>query len=425
MRVLWFTNAPLPAAQIRQGITPGGSGQWMTCLLDHLLRNGGVEVDVVTAHPGLKEDEFSANGVRHVVIAQPRFDSIFEARQRDLDRCVELVQRLNPDLVHVHGSERFFGLLATREMIKVPALISIQGLVDACLPVFFGSLSPREIWESETWFEVATRRGLLWRYRDYLKGAALGREILANGKAFMGRTDWDRAHLASVNPGAAYFHGDEILRPQFYGPRWELNACDRHSVIFTNAGSEPRRGIEVLVDAMQIVRREFPDAELRLAGTLGNRRGYDRFLRRRIVQAGLENSIRYLGFLNADQMVEQLRCAHAFALPSFMENSSNSLCEAMLAGLPCAASYAGGIPSLIDHERTGLMFPAGDAPLLAESIQRIFRDDELASCLGRSARAAASERHAPARIVAQVMQAYETLAGSSQGVQHVSYSESR
>ena len=434
MRVLWFTNGALPPALIRQGLAPAGSGQWMTCLLDHMVRAGGVEIDVATAHPGLRDDEFSEGGVRYVVFGQPRYESIFEARRRDIERCVRLVENTNPDLVHIHGSERFFGLLAARGLIRPPALISIQGLVDACLPIFFGSLSAREIWQSEALVEIATRRGLLWRYRDYSKGAELGREILANGKAFMGRTEWDRAHLRSANPSAVYYYGGEILRPQFSGPRWDLDSCDRYSVIFTNAGSEPRRGVEVLVDAMQVVRREFPEAELRLAGTLGERRAYDRFLRRRIADAGLEKSIHYLGYLNAAQMAEQLRRAHVFVQPSFMENSSNSLCEAMQSGLPCVATHAGGIPSLIDHGRTGLMIPPGDAPLLAESIAKIFRDRDLAVHLGRSARAEASQRHQPDRVVAQVMYAYRDLTGAApasgpnlqgKNFQHVSYTESR
>jgi|SRR5579883_1920171 len=423
MRVLWFANAPLPAVQIHRGEAPAGSGQWMTCLLDQLVQVAGVQMEVATAHPGLDDDEFHADGVRYFVFGQPRFESIFEARKRDLDRCVSLVAERKPDVVHIHGSERFFGLMAARKLIDVPALISIQGLVDECLPVFFGALSPAEIWRSQGLVELATRRGHFWRYRDYLKGAKLGREILANAKAFMGRTAWDRAHLSSVNPAAVYYHGDELLRPQFSKGAWNLDKCERHSVIFTNGGSEPRRGLEVLIGAMRIVLREFPDAQLRLAGTLGNRRSYERFVHRRISDAGLDGAVRHLGYLNADRMAEELQRAHVFAMPSFLENSSNSLCEAMQVGMPCVASYTGGIPSLLDEGWSGLMFPPGDSAMLAAAICRIFRSDDLAARLGESARTAASERHSPARVVAQVMNAYHDLVSGLEsanfiGVQH-------
>jgi glycosyltransferase involved in cell wall biosynthesis len=294
--------------------------------------------------------------------------------------------------------------------------------------VFFGALTPAEIWKSQGLIELATRRGHFWRYRDYLKGARLGREILANANAFMGRTAWDRAHLASVNPTAAYYHGDELLRPQFSDAPWQVGRCERHSVIFTNSGSYPRRGMEVLIHAMQIVRRDFPRAALRLAGALGHRGAYDRFVHRMIADAGLAGSVEHLGYLGAAEMAQQLRRSHVFAQPSFVENGSNSLSEAMQVGVPCIAAFTGGMTTTIVIERTGLMFPPGDAAMLAQAIARIFRDDHLATRLGQAARASASVRHDPARVVAQVMRAYRDLAGDAQsgeGVQHVTCSQSR
>ena len=110
-------------------------------------------------------------------------------------------------------------------------------------------------------------------------------------------------------------------------------------------------------------------------------------------------------------MASELCRSHVFAISSYIENSPNSLCEAMQVGLPCVASYAGGIPSLVEQRRTGLLFPVGDAPLLADSIMRIFRDDGLACRLGAAARAEASERHAPERVLSQLLDAYNNVIG--------------
>ena len=400
----------------------------MSCLLDELIGVPGLQIEAATVYPGLDDDDFRDGPVRYFVFGQPRFESIFEARKRDLDRCVSLVAERKPDLVHIHGSERLFGLMPARRLIDPPALISIQGLVDTCLAVFFGALTPTEIWKSQGLFELATKRGHFWRYRDYMKGSKLGREILANAKAFMGRTAWDRAHLASVNPTASYYHGEELLRPEFSSARWDIGRCDRHSVIFTNSGAYPRRGMEVLIRAMPIVRRDFPDATIRLAGTLGRRSAYDRFVHRMVEDAGLGGSVEHLGYLSSEQMAEQLRRSHVFVQPSYVENGSNSLSEAMQVGSPCIAAYAGGMTTTLDHERTGLMFPPGDAAMLAAAIIRVFRDDELAVQLGQAARATASERHSPSRVVAQVMHAYRELSASLEsieGVPHVSCAESR
>jgi len=389
----------------------------MSTLLEELVQAPGIQVDVVTAHPGLHDDEFEAGGVKYFVIGQPRYQSIFHFRKRELERCAEIVRERNPDLVHIHGSERFFGLLAARKLISMPCLISVQGLVGAYLPTFFGALSLKELWRSQRVLEIATRRGLLWRYREWVCGARQEDEILTRAEAFMGRTEWDRAHVRSVNLAANYYDVGEVLRPAFREHRWGVHQCERHTVIFTNAG-EPRRGTEILLRAIRMVRREFPDAKLRLAGQVGKRRGYDRFLRQMIAENGLSEAVEFLGYLDGPAMAQELCRAHVFATSSYIENSPNSLCEAMQVGLPCVATYAGGIPSLLEHGRTGLLFPTGDAPLLADMILRIFRDDSLACRLGRAARATASERHAPQRVLSQLLYAYNDVIANGHETYH-------
>ena len=404
---MWFTNDPLPIVAVHAGRKASVSGAWMPSLLHHLSRTPGIHVDVVSAHRGT-DYHFQAEEVDYFVISQPRFQSFFSCTKRDLEKCLALVRERDPDLIHVHGTERFYGLISARKLTPKPSVISLQGLLGACIPNFFGALSVRDLWRSERLVELATRRGLLWRYRDYLLGAGREREILAGAKAFMGRTEWDRAQLKSINPGAKYYHVDEILRDEFEESRWDVSECERHSIIFTNAG-EPRRGVEILLCALVLIRRNFPNAKVRLAGGTGNRAGYHRFVRRMIDESGLSNSVELLGDLDASAMVKELSRAHVFATSSYIENSTNSLCEAMQVGLPCVATYVGGIPSLVEDGQTGLLFPAGDAPLLAEAIMRIFRDDDLARVLGQSARAEASRRHAPERVVSQLLEAYQDV----------------
>jgi glycosyltransferase involved in cell wall biosynthesis len=408
MRVLWFTNDPLPVVLRHMGRTPTGTGAWMPSLLENLMATPGLEIDVVSAYPGLRDLHFREDGVGYFVLGQPRFQSFFGCTKRDLAMCADLVRQQAPDLIHIHGTERFYGLLPARGLIRTPCTISIQGLLEPYLAGFFGALSTPELWRSERLAEVATRRGLLWQYRAFVAGSRQEREILAGAKAVMGRTDWDRAHVSRVNPEAKYFHVDEVLRREFKHATWDISSCEPHTIIFTNAG-EPRRGTEILLRALPMILREFPDTKLRLGGGIGDRRGYHRFLRRMIAETGLSRSVEFLGYLDSTAMADQLSRSHVFAISSYIENSPNSLCEAMQAGLPCVATFAGGIPSLVEHGRTGLLFPAGDAALLADSILRIFRSDDLAAGLGRAARASATERHDPQRIVSQLLNAYQTV----------------
>lgn len=416
MRILWFTNDPLPALNRRVGRPiASGTGHWMSSLLEYLVTMSGIEIEIATAWPGLKDDQFTDGGIKYFALGQPRLPgSYFDCRSKDLAKCADLVRERAPDLVHIHGTERFYGLLPARKLIQTPCIISIQGMLSACRDAFFGALSPAEIWKANRLIEVVSRRGLLWFYREHVRAARYEQEILAGTQSFMGRTDWDRARVKSVNPGASYYHTGELLRPVFSQCRWNAQHCRRHTVLFTKLGRAPYRGTELILKAMGIVRRQFPDVELRLADHFETRRGYDRLLQRKIVEAGLMGNVELLGYLDANQVAGELCRAHVFALASYVENSPNSLCEAMRVGVPCVATYAGGIPSLVEHRRTGLLVPPGDAQVLADTIMSIFRDDNLAIQLGRAAAADASERHAPRVVLSQVLNAYSSVLTASQ-----------
>jgi glycosyltransferase involved in cell wall biosynthesis len=231
-------------------------------------------------------------------------------------------------------------------------------------------------------------------------------EILRGTQWFTGQTDWDRAHVWSQNPRALYLRVGRVLRPEFYRGRWSVDTCQRHTIIFTNAGT-PYRDVDTLLDAVEILQPSFPDIKLRLCGYVGGRWGYQRFIARKLRRMGPK--IERLGYLAAGQLHQALLDSHVFAICSHIENESISMCEAMLLGLPCVASYAGGMPTTVSAGRGGLLFPPGDAALLADCIRRVFEDDGFASSLGQAAREEARVRHDPQRVVQEQMDAYKMI----------------
>ncbi len=84
--------------------------------------------------------------------------------------------------------------------------------------------------------------------------------------------------------------------------------------------------------------------------------------------------------------------ADIFVLPSLAEARPRSIIEAMSLGVPVVASDVGGIPSLVDHDETGLLVPAGDAVGLALAIDRLVQSPDLRARLAAAARAYAETR---------------------------------
>ena len=423
MRVMWFTNMPMPAMDKRLGIETRGSGWWMTALLELLKARGDIELGVVTACTRCEDLEFCEDGVEYFVVSQggipriariARVDGLFEKRrtERCLKKCAAIVNRWKPDLVHFHGTERFYGLIKARNLVSVPAVASIQGLLGPYAKKVFGSLSLREIIAAHRLRELLMGAGLLAQYRQYKRGARDEVKIIRSVEGILGRTDWDRAHTWSLNPQAAYYHVGEVIRGTFREVNWRIGHCHRHRIMVTNS-QMPIKGIETVLEAVGILRQTVPDVTLGVAAGLSGKSGYGRFVRRQIRKAGLSDRVELLGYLDADSLAEHLRGSHCFVIASHVENSPNSLCEAMLVGLPCVASFAGGIPSLIEDGQTGLMFPPGDSALLADRILRVFENDDLAVRLGKAARAEAMRRHDPARVVNDLIAAYQDVLADS------------
>lgn len=136
-----------------------------------------------------------------------------------------------------------------------------------------------------------------------------------------------------------------------------------------------------LLRAMALMSARVPEATLILAGE-GPLRGELERLRDELC---LGARVRFAGFVR--ERYELLGALDLFALSSKEEGMGSALLEAMAMGLPVAATAAGGIPEAVEHGRTGLLSPVGDAAALSASMERLLRDRRLAASLGEAGRA--------------------------------------
>jgi glycosyltransferase involved in cell wall biosynthesis len=176
------------------------------------------------------------------------------------------------------------------------------------------------------------------------------------------------------------------------------------------------KGIEVAVQALEIVRRSHPFVRLKIAGASSASSAHGRLLMRRLRAANLMGSVDFLGFLSSKQLAQEMLNAHIFVSASHIENSPNSLAEAMLLGMPCIATFTGGVPSMMRDGVEGLLFPRGDAVTLAALIKTLIDDDVTAERFGCQARERALRDHDPETVVNQLVQSYrEAMELSSDG----------
>jgi glycosyltransferase involved in cell wall biosynthesis len=98
--------------------------------------------------------------------------------------------------------------------------------------------------------------------------------------------------------------------------------------------------------------------------------------------------------------------ADIFVHPSHIENSPNSLCEAMLLGMPVIATAVGGVLSMLNDKQEGILIQDGDPYSMAGAVLELIANRNYAKKLGLNARSKAMEKHDPDKIANQLMTAY-------------------
>ena len=399
----------------------------MPALADALMETHQLELGIATNVPDCLWSKKQINGKTFFTIPiSKRINyqslplSIVQVYQR-------AINEFNPDIIHIHGTEYFHGLLTGRKHIECPTVISIQGIIDVCKQHYWGGISFGNLIKSRTLRDWIRIDGLIEQKFRWYRRAKWEREIFKTNMAFIGRTQWDLAHTRRMNPSARYYYCDQLLRAPFYETNWNINNINRHT-IYASSASYPLKGFHTLIKAVSLLHQEFSDITVKtpLASfyhtDIGMQRlwknlrsgGYAKYLTDLIKEEGVGDHILQLGKIDAETVAEELKKAHVFVLPSFIENSPNALAEAMLVGTPSVTSFVGGVPSMVNDGESALCFPAGDSALLAEQIRRIFLDDDLANTLSIQGRKTAIIRHSKERITKQMIKIYEDVNANAQ-----------
>lgn len=413
MKILWICN--MTPGVIRQKRTgEPSSGLWV----DHMIQDlRGTEHRLHILFPGsgtsgtvdeqLSFTPFPA-GVPHIY--RPELETVF----------AQELKREKPDVIHVWGTEYAHTFAAVNAAEKLGLLdrvvISIQGLCS----VYAGHYAegvPYGIQRRYTLRDLLRRDNIRDQAHVFALRGYYEVEALKKATHIIGRTDWDRACVYAVNPGARYHFCNETLRHPFYEGGWDYAACIPHR-IFASSCVYPVKGFHYLLQALAELKKEFPDATLAVPGKsfLGlsfkdklHQSSYHKYLAQLAAEYGLEDSIEFLGKLSPEGMKEQYLKANVFALPSTIENSPNSLGEAMLLGTPCVAADVGGVTTLMRHNAEGYVYQSTAPYMLAHFIRCVFSQKEKAGDMGASAAAHARVTHDPRKNLEDLISIYEAV----------------
>lgn len=416
MKVLWLCNM-VPSC-VRKAL--GGSaegGLWTDHVLSDLLAQGDITLRILCPWEGARAGILK-NGCSFCTFLREK-PAVVSSQQEKL--FLEELRSFRPDVIHIWGTE-FGHTLAMVEACERMGwmdrtVVGIQGL-SHYVGVHYTEGLPYAVQRGVTLRDFLRQDNLLQQQKTFLRRGENERQAIEKVHHIMGRTQWDRDCIRQWNPHAQYHFCNETLREEFYTGSWNYERCQKHR-IFTSSRLYPIKGFHYVLEALAKVLEEYPDAVLAvpgkdpLAGGLKARLrqdSYARYLGSLVKQYRLQGHVEYLGHLTAQQMKQENLKANVFVLASTVENSSNSLGEAMLLGVPCAAADVGGVTTML-HPGEGILCPSGETDLLAQAILTIFRQEAQAESMGRRASEHARKTHDPGQNLQDLLNIYRALAG--------------
>lgn len=417
MKILWLTNVPLPEATELLKIKTVPFGGWLVKTAVDLSNSNDVDLNIT--FPFISAEKIvHLRGSKIDYFAFPSKGKTNE--QNTIESFLEtIIDLVNPDLVHIFGTEYLHSLCMVRVCNQkgIKNIISIQGLTSIYANHYMAAL-PINVQLNYTFRDFLKRDNLLVQQKKFRMRGLFEINAIKETSHVLGRTIWDKACTQQINPNAKYHYCNETLREEFYKHIWSVEKCDRYS-IFTSQASYPIKGIHFVLEAMPIVLKKYPQAKLYIAGrditnssTIKDKlkiSSYGKYIKKLIKKNNLQDSVIFTGILDEKGMCNRYLKSNVFVCPSSIENSPNSLGEAMILGVPCVASYVGGVSDMLEDKVEGFLYQA-DAPyMMAHYIIKIFEDEELAIIISKNARRHALKTHDGATNTKRMIQIYEEV----------------
>ena len=380
MKILWLGNIVLPRISEELGLPKVFVGGWMVGISEKIGHD--YENELCYVFDSKSNIEGKNIFYRYYGVACNPHGSKKLGRDY-VDRLKGILLKEKPEVIHIWGTENQHSLAmveAAKEMGMIDrVVVSIQGLVSVYSKHYCAYL-PESVIHGRTLKDLI-QGNLLKRTRIFEEKGTFERETIREVKHVIGRTDWDKAITWEINPTVNYHFNNETLRDEFYSGKWSYDRAEKHS-IFVSQAHYPIKGLHLVLEAMIILKAHYSDIKLYVGGKnyynikSYRQNAYEKYILKKISENSLRDSVIFTGNLSAEEMKKQYLKCNVFVSVSSIENSPNSVGEAMLLGVPVIASRVGGVHNMLHDGEEGYLYPADEPYILAFYIKELFENIE-------------------------------------------------
>lgn len=429
MKIIWSSLVKFPPLCNADGIICPNHCGWMFSAAK-AIQQFYPEIElIVLVYSNCKHlTKRDINGIRYYEIPEPSKSytkTLSKLYSSTVEHCSQILRFEKPDVIHAHGTEYALScslLLAAEACgLRTRTAVSIQGLASIYERYIYGGIPSYLLWLNLSLLDLITFRWPPMNRSSMLNRGKLETRCIKTAQHIIGRTEWDYAHTATINKDATYHTCHEILRDTFYTGKWTLDACEKNTIFVSNC-SAALKGAHQVINALRIVKDYIPEVKLRMVGGSPYSKkwherlrfnSYQKYLLNLICHNNLLESVTFLGSLTEQEMKDEFLRCQLYILPSAIENSPNSLCEATMLGVPSLVAYRGGSTSLVREEQNIQFYCYEDVEVLAIKIIQMLSRNVRLHYGDTKTRTEALIRHNPKAVATSLHHIYETISKRS------------
>lgn len=366
MKVLWFSNKELITSIV------DSSGTWLSTMAHNLSVTPNIEIVNITEADQNDIHTKTAFGIVEYVLPKFRLNNNGLPSLSKIKIIKDIVDKECPDIIHVWGVEKYWGLLFARKyIIRYHTILDIQGVLEACDIFYKGELSLHNFLREMNAFEALYAYGFVCIQKFRMHQRVKYENEIINSFSNIGyQSKWVKNWVTYKNPTAKLFKSFISVRSEFCNSltKWEKDNLKSHITIVASGISYKR--LDVVIKAFKIIHNIYPNIRLAIVGYKPDHRGFSRYLTSLIKNYQLNEFIECHGNLQADKIIELFDKSYCSIIPSSIESYSMVLAESIAYGIPCVVSYAGAMPEFQTKCNQLLYFPSGDFVTCANMIIR-------------------------------------------------------
>ncbi len=283
-------------------------------------------------------------------------------RSPNLFKQSEYLSKLS--LIHAHFGIDGVYAMALAEKLKIPFLVTFHG------------------------YDITVSRTAIWRTGKlfYYQLIFNEKELKRKASAFIAVSNFIRTKLLEKG------YPEEKIVQHYIGVNTtkfcpSSNKSDRRYILCVGRHT-PKKGIDTLLHAFARIARKYPSVSLIQVGTGPMTAGLNALAK----VLGINNRVSFLGAQPHETVLNLMRGAEVFALPSQTAKNGDSEAlgivfnEASACGVPIISTWHGGIPEAVLDGETGFLVPEKDDAALAEKLDTLLSDRALGKKMGQQGR---------------------------------------